>query len=56
MCGNALKNKPPMSHPTLFKLFFRLYKENGFNRAEEFPRLLTADFKLKNPTKSLILT
>lgn len=56
MCGNALKNKPPMSHPTLFKLFFWLYKENGFNRVEEFSRLLTADFKLKNPTKSLILT
>lgn len=54
-CGESLKDKPPLSHPKLFSLFYEIYCENGFENKEEFKKLLISDFKEKNPTKSLNL-
>lgn len=54
-CGSELKDKPPLSHPNLFSLFYNIYKKNNFCRKEKFAELLEADFKEKNPTKKLRL-
>jgi len=55
ICGNAIKDKPPMSHPNLFSLFLNIYKDNNFNDIEKFKDFLMQDFKERNPTKTLKL-
>lgn len=54
-CGKALKDKPPLSHPSLFLLFYEFCKENNFNDINGIRELLYDDFKVKNPTKTLKL-
>lgn len=51
--GKILKDKPPLSHPDLFSLFYRFYEKEGYIKKEEFLELLRKDFKIKNPNKPL---
>lgn len=51
--GSFLKNRPPMSHPALFRLFYEWYVELNFVNPDEFLQCLQQDFRLKNPNKPM---
>ena len=53
MLGQALWDKPPLSHPDLFRLFDRWYQENNFPGYPEFLEKLQKDFQEKNPNKPM---
>ena len=51
--GQALANKPPLSHPHLFRLFYEWYLENSMENPDVFLEKLQGDFRRKNPNKPM---
>ena len=47
--GQLLENRPPLSHPTLFRLFYDWYCEHNLSKPEAFLSCLQEDFRIKNP-------
>ncbi len=55
LLGTKLEKTPPLSHPELFRMFYRWYREENFPDPEGFFECLNADFKRKNPHKTFLI-